>query len=374
MNIVHIITGLNDGGAEATLSKLISHSPLLSPSYHVISLLDLGKYGQKFKEMGIPTYALNLNKPIYAFSALFKIFKILRSIQPDIVQTWLYHADLIGGIIARFAGVKQVYWGIRHSNLSPANMKITTLIVVKISALLSGFIPHKIISCSYEAVKSHIDIGYDKNKFVVINNGYDLSIFSKINIDIDDVKADFSIPTGIPLLGMVARFDLQKDHYNLLQSLASVKKEGVEFMCILVGNGITNDNMRLIQWINQLSLTSNVMLLGPRDDIPLIMNILDIHVLSSLGEAFPNVIAEAMACATPCITTDVGDASKIVGDTGWVVPSQDHCSLAQSIIEALTQVNDNYNWDLRKTASRKRIAEHYTTDKMVSDYYKVWGV
>ena len=121
-------------------------------------------------------------------------------------------------------------------------------------------------------------------------------------------------------------------------------------------------------------LTSNVMLLGPRDDIPLIMNILDTHVLSSLGEAFPNVIAEAMACATPCITTDVGDASKIVGDTGWVVPSQDHCSLAQSIIEALTQVNDNYNWDLRKTASRKRIAEHYTTDKMVSDYYKVWGV
>ena len=374
MNIVHIITGLNDGGAEATLSKLLSHSPLLSPSYHVISLLDLGKYGQKFKEMGIPTYALNLNKPIYTFSALFKIFKILRSIQPDIVQTWLYHADLIGGIIARFAGVKQVYWGIRHSNLSPANMKITTLIVVKISALLSGFIPHKIIINSYEAVKSHVDIGYDKNKFVVINNGYDLSIFSKINIDVDDVKANFSIPTGIPLLGMVARFDLQKDHYNLLQSLASVKKEGVEFMCILVGNGITNDNMRLIQWINQLSLTSNVMLLGPRDDIPLIMNILDIHVLSSLGEAFPNVIAEAMACATPCITTDVGDASKIVGDTGWVVPSQDHCSLAQSIIEALTQVNDNYNWDLRKTASRKRIAEHYSADKMVSDYYKVWGV
>ena len=374
MKIVHIITGLEDGGAEATLTKLLSYSSVLRSRYHVISLLGLGKYGPKFREMGIPTYALNLNRPIYAISALFKLFKILRSIEPDIVQTWLYHADLIGGVIARIVGVKAIYWGVRHSNLSPANMKIRTLIVVKISALLSGVIPHKIICCSDEAVKSHIDIGYDKNKFVVINNGYDLSNFTKINIDIDDVKSDFSIPISTPLLGMVARFNVQKDHYNLLQALANVKKEGLEFICILVGTGINNDNIQLTQWINQLSLSRNVKLLGQHEDIPLIMNILDIHILSSLGEAFPNVIAEAMACYTPCITTDVGEASIIVGDTGWVVPSQDHYSLSQSIIEALKQLNDNDNWALRKSAARKRIVENYSLVKMVSAYDEVWEV
>lgn len=373
MQVVHIITSLNDGGAEATLDKLITQTAFSSPKYHVISLLDFGKYGQKFSELGIPTYSLNLNKPFYAMLGIFRLYKILRMIQPDLVQTWLYHADLIGGLLARFVGIRKVYWGVRHSNLSSKHMKIKTFLIVKISALMSKIIPHKIICCSQAAIESHINIGYDKKKFVLINNGYDLSVFSKIHKDKQSIRMNFSIPKDQPLLGMVARFDPQKDHHNLLKSLATVKNEGIDFIFILVGNQITTHNERLTNWINQLSLNGNVILLGPQNDISVIMNLLDIHVLSSLGEAFPNVIAEAMACSTPCISTNVGDASRIIGSTGWIVPPQNHSLLAKSIIEALNEFEDTKKWSLRKSASRKRIVDNYSLDKMVLNYLEAWN-
>ena len=103
------------------------------------------------------------------------------------------------------------------------------------------------------------------------------------------------------------------------------------------------------------------------------MNTLDVHVLSSaFGEAFPNVLAEAMACGTPCVTTDVGDAALIVGETGWVVPPRDSRALTEALVDALTQRQNEDSWQARKLACRERIATHFTLDAMISGYRKVW--
>ena len=374
MNILHIITDLANGGAEATLYKLLSNSPPAGVKYYVVSLRGLGKYGPMLLKNGVDVYAIKIGQENNIFFGLYSLYKIVKNINPDLVQTWLYHADLFGGIVSRVAGVKKVYWGVRHSNLSVGKLKFRTILIAKMGALLSWFLPYKIISCSFNAVKTHVKFGYNKNKFVVINNGYDFSVFYPEFSNVNKIKSELCIPLDIPLIGMVARFDMQKDHYNLLMSLSRIMKKDIKFLCVLVGDGITVENKKLMRWINDLSLCDHVRLLGEYNDIPLIMNMLDIHVLSSLGEAFPNVIAEAMACTTPCIATDVGDAKNIIGNTGWVVPAEDSVLLSDSLFNALSEMSGSSSWEDRKVKSRNRIIENYSIDKMCIDFYKTWEI
>lgn len=171
---------------------------------------------------------------------------------------------------------------------------------------------------------------------------------------------------------MVARFDLQKDHKNLVLALKELKSADVVFHCVLVGTGMDTSNLVLQKLLEEAGVTDFVSLLGRRIDIPDVMNALDLHVLSSLGEAFPNVLAEAMACGTPCVTTDVGDAAYIVGDTGWVVPAQDSKSLAQAIQSALAVRADTNAWQLRQRAVRRRIEDNFTIERVVKAYDALW--
>ena len=118
-------------------------------------------------------------------------------------------------------------------------------------------------------------------------------------------------------------------------TLVLLAKKGLEFRCVLVGTGMSRENQQLAKLIRQLSLEDRLILTGPRNDIPDVMNALDLHVLSSAGEAFPNTVAEAMACGTPCVVTDVGDAALIVGDTGWIAPPQNPAALAERVEQGL---------------------------------------
>ena len=172
------------------------------------------------------------------------------------------------------------------------------------------------------------------------------------------------------LLGMVGRFDPMKDHYNLLKALGELKQSGQDFVAVLVGRGLDTKNKQLLGWLQEMDLMKNVKLLGQRTDIPAVMNALDFHVLSSCTEAFPNVLAEAMACGTPVITTDVGDAALIVGDAGWVVPPRDHLALANALQSAMS-LSPEACVEKGKVA-RVRIVEHFSIEKMVSSYHEVW--
>jgi glycosyltransferase involved in cell wall biosynthesis len=177
-----------------------------------------------------------------------------------------------------------------------------------------------------------------------------------------------------PLLGMVGRFDPQKDHENLLRALDQLKQAGTLFRCVLVGRGLDATNDQLTAWLEQYGFQDDVLLLGQRSDVPAVMSALDLHVLSSAyGEAFPNVLAEAMACGTPCVTTDVGDAAAIVGDTGWVAPPADTARLAEAIEAALAVRDDSSVWQARREAARTRVAERFSLEKMVAAYHAVWG-
>lgn len=372
MLIFHIITGLNDGGAEAVLYRLCKHD---SKNKHiVVSLLDLGKYGTLLEDIGVKVYVLNFQNKKNIFFGSIKLFKILKELKPDVVQTWMYHADFIGGIISKIAGMKKIVWGVHHTNLLKGQSKQGTLIIAKINAILSKFIPDKIIYCAEKSREAQEEIGFCKSKGIVIYNGYEVNDFyldENLNILF---RNEFKIENDF-IIGNVGRFNPQKDHMNFIvaSSLVSKKYQNVRF--VLVGTDLDESNNIIVNKINELGLKEKYLLLGRRDDIKVVMNGMDIHVLSSsFGEAFPNVLNEAMACGTPCVTTDIGDAGLIVGDTGWVVSAKDPEALADAIIKAIIEKQTTIDsWEKRRENCRERIVNNFSIEKMSEAYNNAWN-
>lgn len=371
MKVLHVITGLGDGGAEGVLSRLCLYSK--DVNHVVVSLMDGGKYGSILRAAGIPVYCLGLNPSRPNPIKIFSLIKKIRKEAPDVVQTWMYHADLFGGIAARLAGVRSIFWGIRHSVLEKGKSKRSTIVIAKLCAWLSSFVPTKIICCAEKALQVHAEIGYRKSKLVVVQNGYDLGKFQPDNELRTATRQKFGIGDEICLLGMVGRYDPLKDHKNLLSALSFLpKKENIK--CLLVGKGLDQKNSELVEIISKLALQDMMVLAGQQTNIPAIMNALDIHILSSSSEGFPNVLTEAMACGTPCITTDVGDAAIIVGDTGWLMPAQDSKLLADAVFDAITEKEERLpQWQMRKDKCRSRIEDKFSIETMINGYLAVWN-
>lgn len=370
MKVVHVITGLGSGGAEAVLFRLCCADR--ADAHTVISLTDDGAYGQQLRDAGVTVRCLGMPRGRVTFAGLWRLWRALRASEADVVQTWMYHADLIGGVVARLAGLRRVYWGIRNSDLEPGKSKRTTIGVARLCAVLSRKIPYRVICCADRAAAIHIALGYDESKFVLIPNGYDLDQFRPDSGRRKWLRADWRIPDGTPLLGMVSRFDPQKDHDNLLQALEILRVRGVEFRCVLVGSGMSQDNATLVRWLADRRLSERVLPLGLQTNIPAVMNALDVHILSSRGEAFPNVLAEAMACGTPCVATNVGDAAEIVGNTGWIVRPGCPRELATALVDAIASLADVETWHTRQSACRARIKERYSIARMVVSYRETW--
>jgi len=372
VRILHVITGLDLGGAETVLYRLVT-AQASEAEHVVVSLTGEGAYGARLRQQGIAVHALQFPRGWLTLRGLHRLWRLILALRPDAIQTWLYHADLIGGLAGRLAGVRAVCWGIRNSNLSRETSSRHTRLTAHICAWMSAWLPAAIVSCSDRAALVHQHLGYRKQKFTVIHNGYDLSRFSPQPRVRETLRAEWGVSPGMQLLGTAARWDPQKDHANLLSALALLARAGKDFRCVLAGAGMDGANEDLVRLVSENGLEDKVMLLGLRDDIPAIMNALDLHVLSSsYGEAFPNVVAEAMACGTPCVVTDVGDAAAIVGGTGWVAPPDDAASLARIVGKAL-EVLQTPRREMLSQACRQRVAERFGIERMVAAYKAVWS-
>lgn len=368
MKVIHIITSLGDGGAEHTLYKICKHD--ISNKHIVISLKSPEKYFSLLSNLGIKVYCLNFK--FYSIYKFLILINLLRSLKPDIVQTWLVHADLIGGVAAKLAGIKNIIWNVRYSNFKIGKAKLTTFLIIKLLAKLSFLIPKLIIIVSKRAKKIYEKEGYDKEKLRFIPNGFDL-LFLRPNIIQKKIfRKKIKIKKKIPIIGNVARYDPKKDHLNLLTSLSIIQSKKIDFVCLLVGSNINKNNIKLASHIKRLKLSKNIKLLGQNDNILQVMNGLDLYVQSSsYGEGFPNVVAESMACRTPCVVTNVGDASFIVGKTGWVVPPNNPNELAKALEKALYELTTQ-KFSKRCNKARSRIIEKFDMSKMLKSYNKSW--
>jgi glycosyltransferase involved in cell wall biosynthesis len=370
LHVVHIISGLGHGGAETVLHRLIT-APGQRDRHCVISMGDEGVFGPRLRAAGIAVYTLDMKTPVGALKGLWRMHSLLRKLKPDVVQTWMYHADLIGGLVARLAGIKAVSWGIRNSGADLHKSSRSAKVLSWLCAHTSRLLPGVIVACAENASQRHQQWGYRGDRMLVIPNGYDLSCWRPDPQARAALRAEWGWADDVPVIGSVARWNPLKDHANLLSAFALSVKRDPSLRCVLIGHGMEASNAPLMSLINGHGLGEKVKLLGRRDDVPRLMNALDIHVLSSRAEGFPNVVAEAMATGVACVVTDVGDAALIVGSSGWVAPPQNSSALAGAIDEAVAQIGTPA-MQKRLQDGRERMGRLFSLEAMVDAYRVVW--
>lgn len=359
--VLHVIVGLNIGGAELMLYRLIKNSP--NYDHSIISLTDVGKLGAKFQRMKIKIYPLGLKKSFFLFQ-LFKVVKLynlFREIKPEIVQTWMYHADILGGLVAKLSGIDNIVWNVRNNSIPQGKFSFTAFII-KFCSLFSYSIPRKIVCVGDSVLSTHLLHGYDKSKLFVIENGYE---FLR--------KTHFAIEKKETLvIGIMGRFDKLKGYDIFLETMEKYfricKKQP---KVIMAGRGISTNNVEFSSLLANYDLPIECFdFLGEVDDIAIFYSKINLFVSSSISEGFPNVIVEAMSFGVPCLVTNVGESSSIVGDFGWVVPPNDSFRLLQEL--SLIEKSAFDDLGIIGEKARIRVLERYSVSIIVEKYERLY--
>lgn len=327
IRVLHVINDLDVGGAERMLARLISSSDPARVCHSVIALLPPGRTGDEIRATGCPVATLSMRRGAFGPGALPRLVRLLRADRPDVLQSWLYHADLMATLAAPLARVKATAWNIRCSELDFRLYPRATRWVVRALATLSR-LPDAVVVNSEAGRAAHARLGYRPRRWELIPNGFDTSLFRPDPAARDSVRRELGIPADAPLIGMLARLDPMKDHATFLAAAARLAASRPDARFLLAGRGVELGSPALVP---DRALAGRLHLLGERHDSPRLLAALDLATLASaFGEGFPNVLGEAMAAAVPCVATDVGDTALLVGPTGRVVPPREPSVLAEA--------------------------------------------
>jgi glycosyltransferase involved in cell wall biosynthesis len=366
IRVLHIITGLEPHGAENTLLKVVSRMDRGAFTNEVISLTTAGPVAASLRSAGVPVRALGMRSALGTVPHVARLAQWVRAFRPDAVQTWLYHADLLGGVAARLAGCRRVFWNIRHSRLDPLVDKSATIRTARWCARVSGRLPMRVICCSEAARRAHLEIGYAPEKMDVIPNGFDMEQFKPDRGARAAVRGELGLSEAEVAFVLAARFHPVKDHRTLIAAAQAALGVFPGARFVLCGEGIEWSNPELAGAIDSAGVRPAFRLLGKRDDVSRIFAACDVLVSSSISEGFPNTIGEAMACGLPCVVTDAGESAAIVGTTGRVVAPRDTAAMAKAFIELASSdraARERMGW-----AARTRVEQNFAIGAIVRRY------
>ncbi|MBG0777280.1 MAG: glycosyltransferase [Desulfovibrionaceae bacterium] len=369
MRVHHLITGLGAGGAETSLYRLLKRLDRGRFACRVTSLTPDGQLAPRIRSLRVPVDDLGLTRSTPSLSALLFFRSHLRSWKADILQTWMYHADLLGLLAGCCNGARRVVWNLRCSSMELEHYSPMTRRVRSACALLSRF-PAAVVSNSRAAVDYHRALGYRARRFEVIPNGVDSAEFRPDAEARCALRAEWGAEEGDPVFGLVARWDHMKGHDVFFRAARRVLERMPRALFVLCGEGADRDNARLARLSIEAGVRDRCRLLGRRVDVNRVTAALDVACLSSHGESFPNVVVEAMACGVPCAVTDVGDAALMVGDTGRVVPVRDPAALAEAMV-ALASLEGAERERLGR-AARERAKAEYSLEAMAARYMALY--
>lgn len=370
-NIVHVIIGLNVGGAELMLQRLVINSNEKNKFEHsVISLTDLGSIGPQLQMTGIKVYSLGMHSLPSIPLVFFKLIKLLKKLKPDVVQTWMYHADFLGGLAAKSLGTKNIIWGIRTTDVAQSASR-QTVYLSKLCAMLSYIIPTKIVCVAEKSKEYHIRIGYDESKFKVIPNGFDLSKFyfnpttralnrEKLRINEEEL-----------VIGHIGRFNNVKNHLGFIEACFILFDKGYTFKVIMAGKDVTLDNPTIAQLFINNNYSQFFHFLGEISDTPSFFCSIDVFCLCSYSEGFPNVLGEAMACENVCLSTDAGDAYIIMAPYGIQIKSTCSDDIAFAI-ESKVLTTCKSQLETIGKLNRKKIKEYYSMRLIIKHFESLY--
>ena len=348
------------------LYKLLAETDRTRFEPVVVSLMDSGALRERIEALGVAVHTVGMKPELPTPLDFWRLIRLTRRLRPDLIVGWMYHSCLAVQLASIFSSRRaRVLWSIHYSSSSLTDEKWLTALVIKACAFLSR-LPSKIIFVSRDGQSKHKPLGFSTENSCVIPNGIDTKTFIPSLEARASLRSELGLADDALIIGMVSRYHPMKDHANFLRAAALLLKTHPETHFLLVGRAVDDANQELRRLIQELKLGHRTHLLGERHDVPRLAAALDVFSLSSYCESFPNVIGEAMACAVPCVVTDVGDAAWIVGDTGRVVPPRDLNALAEAWAEML-----NLGMDGRAALGRaalSRVGEYFPVKAVVQHY------
>lgn len=366
LGVTHVITGLERGGAETLLVRALESIPEGEVASDVISLTGRGVYADAIEALGFEVRHLGMHSIPRPWE-LRRLRKELAERDPDLIQTWLLHANVIAGLPAARLGLP-VVWGVHVSEIEKSRFGARAALVGRAERRLSATVPDLIIACSQRSEEAMLAAGYRADRIVTIPNGFDLDRFSPDRSARDEVRRDLGIDNSAQVVGHVARLHPLKDHRAMLEAAGRALERVPEAIFVLCGEGVEPGAPEIADVAKRLG--DRARLLGDRSDVARIYAACDLFVSSSLSEALPLAVGEAMASGVPVVATDVGDSAELVGDTGMIVPPGSPSELATAIVASLDLPSERL--DEQGAAARRRIHEHYRLDLMAGRYVEAW--
>ncbi|CAN1487045.1 RfaG Glycosyltransferase [Burkholderiaceae bacterium] len=350
--------------------RLVQSSKSKSNYTHsVVSLTSLGKVGELLQSQGVEVMVLGMSSIINIPIVFWRLVCIIRSKKPDIIQTWMYHADLLGGLAAFMSGNRPVIWGIRTTDVKAGGSRLTS-IVRRICALLSTKVPHTIICAADASRKAHILVGYDQSRMVVVPNGFDLSQLNSTDAQRNALRSHCGFTDSHVVVGFVGRFHPEKDQRSFIKAAGLLATQYPHVRFVMIGRDLNRNNAQLSEWINDAGCRDLIVLMGERGDVPVCLSAMDLFCLSSRTEGFPNALGEAMAMGLPCVTTDVGDAAMLIQATGVIVRKEDSHALAVGLGKLL----DISQFERKQLGAKakKRIYEEFSMDLALAKFENIY--
>lgn len=369
LRVLHVIGGLHLGGAETLLYRLATR-PRPGVEHEIVCLGSPDWYSGPLQQHGVKVHHLCMRSPL-SVRGILALARLIRGSRADVVQSWMYVANLLSGVLGRLAGVP-VVWGIHASGLDHAGP--SSRLCAKIAGRGSRALASWVVNCSRRSAEFHAALGYGAAPGSVIPNGYDPEAFHPDEERRRETRRELGIPPGTFVIGTIGRWHAEKDIPALLRAAAALRSRGVDLTCLLVGPRLDDANAQLAAAIAEAGCEGLVRPLGRKSNVADYARALDVHVLPSRSEAFPNSVAETMLAGTPNVVTDVGDAALMAGSTGWVVPPRDSDKLADAIEAAYRAWTDGPEaWQARRREARESIAGRFGFDRMAEAYEQVWA-
>jgi glycosyltransferase involved in cell wall biosynthesis len=246
--VLHVVTTLDVGGAQMSLPKLLQRTDRERFPSRVVALTDAGALAPDIEELGVPVHALGMRRGISDPRAVVRLARLIRRQRPDVVQTWMYHSDLLGGLAACACGGPPVAWGIRQSDLDSETSPRLTRWSAAACPRLSPHVPARIVCCSQASLGVHAALGYATQKMTVIRTGFDLDVFRPDVEAREALRSELRIDQHAQVVGLVGRFDPQKDLRTFFSAAGVLTQRVPDVRFVLCGEGITEDNRELAAW------------------------------------------------------------------------------------------------------------------------------
>ncbi len=207
-------------------------------------------------------------------------------------------------------------------------------------------------------------------QFVVVHTGIDLGR-QRQAVDVADLKKSLNIPAGVPVIGSVGRLSRQKSPLDFVRVAEAILKSRPDAHFLWVGSGPLKEAARELG--QTLGIESSIHWLGQRNDVPVLLEILDCFLLTSYWEGLPLVILEAMSAGVPVVATDIPGTREAVlhGENGWLASPGDFERLANFVLNVLETPAQAQIFVEKST---ERLAEKFTREKMLEEIQALYGM